>query len=201
MTLNITLIFSSRQYKIARDAVVRGAKRRSLPKNLKSVYSIFVSRIDVYTEKHCPTLIPEAQGEVGILNAKRIWTENQNFWATQEFPLDQEIIFASTGTKKPEDPADKYVSALAGSDIQTNPPGTNAAVQKMTGKTFTRMVDKMPPSNVVSAIDAKVDFADMEKTLMEEGLKKFADPQKALLALIKEKRSSLGMNDTRHPQD
>ncbi len=201
VTLNITLIFSSRQYKIARDAVVRGAKRRSLPKNLKSVYSIFVSRIDVYTEKHCPTLIPEAQGEVGILNAKRIWTENQNFWATQEFPLDQEIIFASTGTKKPEDPADKYVSALAGSDIQTNPPGTNAAVQKMTGKTFTRMVDKMPPSNVVSAIDAKVDFADMEKTLMEEGLKKFADPQKALLALIKEKRSSLGMNDTRHPQD
>jgi transaldolase len=31
----------------------------------------------------------------------------------------------------------------------------------------------------------------LEKTLMEEGLKKFADPQKALLKLIAEKRESL----------
>jgi hypothetical protein len=31
----------------------------------------------------------------------------------------------------------------------------------------------------------------MEKILMEEGLKKFADPQKALLAMIAEKRKSL----------
>lgn len=201
LTLNITLIFSSRQYREARDAVVRGAKRRGGPKSLKSVYSIFVSRIDVYTEKHCPNLIPEAQGQVGILNAKRIWAENQKFWKTQDFPLEQEIIFASTGTKKPEDPADKYVSALAGSDIQTNPPGTNAAVQKMTGKTFTRMVDVMPPAHVVADIDAKVDFDHMERTLMEEGLKKFADPQNSLLALIKEKRASLGLTDSRDPQD
>ena len=35
------------------------------------------------------------------------------------------------GTKKPGDPADKYVSALAGSDIQTNPPATNAAIQEL----------------------------------------------------------------------
>jgi Transaldolase len=201
VTLNITLIFSDRQYKAARDAVIRGAKRRSDSKGLKSVYSIFVSRIDVYTEKQNPTLIPEAQGQVGILNAKRIWTENQKFWATQSFPLQQEIIFASTGTKKPEDSADKYVSALAGSDIQTNPPGTNAAVQKMTGKTFTKQVDKMPPDNVVADINAKVDFEHMEKTLMEEGLKKFADPQKALLGLIKQKRSALGLTEARPPQD
>jgi transaldolase len=31
----------------------------------------------------------------------------------------------------------------------------------------------------------------LEKTLMEEGLKKFADPQKALLRLIAEKRAAL----------
>jgi hypothetical protein len=31
----------------------------------------------------------------------------------------------------------------------------------------------------------------LEKTLMEEGLKKFADPQKALLQLIAKKRESL----------
>ena len=38
---------------------------------------------------------------------------------------------------------------------------------------------------------SKVDFQKMEETLMDEGLKKFADPQKALVALIGEKRKSL----------
>lgn len=191
VTLNVTLIFSDRQYQAARDAVLAGAKRRSDPKTLKSVYSIFVSRIDVYTEQQVPELSDDAQGLVGIVNAKRIWEANKNFWSEQDFPLQQELIFASTGTKKPEDPKDKYVSALAGADIQTNPPATNAAVQEMEGKTFTRTVDQYPSDEILADIDAKVDFAKMEETLMEEGLKKFADPQKALLALIGEKRAAL----------
>ena len=91
----------------------------------KSVYSIFVSRLDVYTEKHVPRLSPAAQGLVGIVNAKRIWRLNQEFWADKKLPLKQEMIFASTGTKKPEDPPWKYVEAFAGSDIETNPPATN----------------------------------------------------------------------------
>ena len=33
----------------------------------KSVYSIFVSRVDVYTEKHVPSLSAAAQGQVGIV--------------------------------------------------------------------------------------------------------------------------------------
>ena len=97
--------------------------------HFKSVYSIFVSRVDVYTEKHVPDLSPAAQGQVGIVGAKRIWLENQKFWAKRPTPLRQEIIFASTGTKKPDDPPWKYVAALAGSDIQTNPPATNEAVE------------------------------------------------------------------------
>ena len=40
-------------------------------------------------------------------------------------------------------------------------------------------------------IDQKVDFAKMEQVLMEEGLKKFADPQKGLIAAIAEKRAKL----------
>ena len=37
----------------------------------------------------------------------------------------------------------------------------------------------------------QMDVNKMEHVLMEEGLKKFADPQKALLALIAEKRRAL----------
>ena len=189
ITLNVTLIFSERQYKLARDAVWKGAQRRpGGPKDLKSVYSIFVSRVDVYTDKHVPTLSKEAQGLVVIVNAKRLWQLNQQFWSDKGLRLQQEIIFASTGTKKKEDPADKYVSALAGSDIQTNPPATNEAVDKL-NRDYTRQVDHMPPKAVLDEIDAKVDPAKMENTLMEEGTLKFADPQKALLKQIADKRA------------
>lgn len=188
VTLNVTLLFTKRQYEIARDNIWRGAQKRKSLDGFKSVYSIFVSRIDVYTKKHVPDLIPEAQGLVGIVNAQRLWQENNQFWADKKLPLKQEFIFASTGTKDPADSPDKYVDALAGSDIQTNPPGTNAAIQKLAGKVFTRKVDKLPPANVLADIDKKVDFAKLETFLMDEGLAKFADPFNALLKTIASKR-------------
>jgi transaldolase len=191
VTLNVTLIFSMRQYKLARDAVWRGAQRRPTRALFKSVYSIFVSRLDVYTEKHVPQLSPQAQGLVGIVNAKRIWRENSRFWSEKQLPLAQEMIFASTGTKKPQDPPWKYVEAFAGSDIETNPPDTNEAVQR-SGRSFTRRVDELPPADVLGEIDRLVDMQKLEETLMREGIQKFADPQKALLKLIADKRAAIG---------
>ncbi|MCY2937611.1 MAG: transaldolase [Planctomycetota bacterium] len=192
ITLNVTLIFSEDQYFKAREAVWKGAQRR--PGGLttfKSVYSIFVSRLDVYTKEKVPSLSEAAQGQVGIVNAKKVWKLNQLWWADKKVPLQQEIIFASTGTKDPKDDPTKYVAAFAGSDIETNPPGTNAAVEK-SGRTFTREVDLMPPAAVVAEIEAKVSMQDLEETLMREGLSKFADPFKKLLAQIAGKRQELG---------
>jgi transaldolase len=210
VTLNVTLTFSPRQYIRARDAVWRGAQKRKSLEQFKSVYSIFVSRLDVYTWKHDPHLSAQAQGQVGIVNAKEIWKMNQDFWADKKLPLKQEIIFASTGVKvmkdlndgrkPPEFPPWNYVAAFAGSDIETNPPETNQAIEKPKPEelkkwgptpTFTRQVDKLPPKAVVDEIHAKVDPIEMERRLMEEGIEKFADPHKALLKLIGEKRRTL----------
>lgn len=190
VTVNVTLIFSMRQYEQAREAVWRGAQRRDNLDNFKSVYSIFVSRLDVYTEKAVPELSPAAQGMVGIFNAKRIWAENQRFWAERPTPLRQEIVFASTGTKKPDDPPWKYVDAFAGSDIQTNPPATNEAVAGSNQK-FTRQVDRMPSDEVCEEINRLVDMEKLEDTLMDEGIAKFANPQKKLLKLVAEKRQHI----------
>ncbi len=190
VTLNVTLIFTMRQYELARDAVWRGAKRRKALDTFKSVYSIFVSRIDQYTADNCKQLSAEAQGQYGILNAKRIWTANQRFWKGHATPLQQEIIFASTGTKNASDAPWKYVSALAGSDIQTNPPDTNAAVAA-SHQIFTKNVDKMISESLSQELDEAVDVPHMEKTLMEQGVAKFVAPQKQLLQTIQEKRGSL----------
>lgn len=187
IAVNVTLIFSERQYIAARDGCFRGAMRRTDKQNVKTVYSIFVSRLDVYTEKAVPSLGATSQGMVGIVNAKKIWKLNKEFWAGKGFALQQEMIFASTGTKKKEDPAWKYVEAFAGSDIETNPPLTNAAVEA-SGRTITRHIDEMPGTDVLNEIQAKVDMGKLEETLMREGISKFADPHKKLIEVIASKR-------------
>jgi transaldolase len=127
---------------------------------------------------------------VGIVGAKRIWAANQAFWRDKKLPHDQEIVFASTGTKKPEDPPWKYAQAFAGSDIETNPPATNEAIET-SGLTFQREVDKLPPAEILAEIDRLVNVEHLEATLMSEGLKKFSEPQKALLAQVGRKRAAL----------
>jgi transaldolase len=52
-------------------------------------------------------------------------------------------------------------------------------------------VDQLPPAEVLAEIDRKVDMAKLEEVLMREGVAKFADPHKALLKLIAQKREAL----------
>ncbi|MCC6659852.1 MAG: transaldolase [Phycisphaerales bacterium] len=188
VTINVTLIFTERQYRAARDAIWRGAqRRRNGLHEFKSVYSIFVSRVDVYTGEHVPGLGPAARGMAGILNAKRIWLANREFWSDKGLRLDQDIVFASTGVKNPDDPPDKYAAALAGGGIQTNPAATNEAVER-SPVPYTRRVDRLPPPDAVRDIDDKVDKAAMERVLMEEGIDKFIRAQEVLLGLIVQQR-------------
>lgn len=190
LCVNVTLIFSERQYYAARDACWRGIQRLGDRSKVKTVYSIFVSRVDVYTEAALPGLTPTAQGQVGIVNAKLIWKLNRDFWAAKGLPLRQEMVFASTGTKNKNDPPWKYVEAFAGSDIETNPPATNQAVEA-SGRTFTRHIHELPSAAVVEEICGTVDQVKLETALMREGIAKFAGPHKKLLSLIAEKRAAL----------
>jgi transaldolase len=191
VTINVTLVFTARQYRLAREAIWRGAlQHKSGLQDFKSVYSIFVSRVDVYAEEHVTDLSPYAQGMVGIVNAKRIWRENQEFWKDKGLRLEQGIVFASTGVKKQGVPPDKYVEAFAGGDIQTNPPATIEAVERLP-KSYTRQIDLLPPPTIVNEIDKKVDMVTLENELLKEGIKKFAEPQIELVTHIAQQRASL----------
>lgn len=190
INLNVTLMFTMRQWEAATQAIWRGAQRAGNADTLKSVYSIFISRVDVYTSKHATDLSAAAQGQVGLVNAKQIWQANQRFWQDKPVQRQQEIVFASTGAKLEGQPADFYIEQLVGSDIQTNPPQTNDAVEQL-GKTYERTLDQLPAKEIVEEIEAKIDVQRLEDALMEEGLKKFADPQKELLQVITDRRRTL----------
>jgi transaldolase len=190
VTINVTLMFTERQYRLARDAIWRGAQRRRNGLNdFKSVYSIFISRIDVYGQKRLRSLGPAAADQLGIASAKQVWRSNEAFWKDKPLRLRQEIVFASTGVKDPASPPDKYVEALVGSDIQTNPPATNDAVQRL-NKAYARTIDHSLPSEIISEIEKNVDMVELERVLLSEGTAKFADAQKDLLRQIAAKRSS-----------
>ncbi len=62
ITLNVTLIFTMDQYLAARDSVWKGAQRRSSLEDFKSVFSIFVSRVDQYTKTRLPTVVRSRTG-------------------------------------------------------------------------------------------------------------------------------------------
>ncbi|MFN3165657.1 MAG: transaldolase family protein [Phycisphaeraceae bacterium] len=190
ITLNVTLIFSERQYVAARDAVWRGRQRFGELDKFKSVYSIFISRVDVYTQKKLPELSDALQGSVGVINAKQIGIANEAFWADKGLSLKQEMIFASTGKKLDWQAEDYYIAEMAGSDILTNPPATNAAIAEM-GKTYAAASRKLPDRAVLDEFEQKVDVRALEETLMAEGTEKFADPQKKLIQTIANKRSEL----------
>jgi transaldolase len=190
VTLNVTLIFSERQYLAARDAIWRGRQRFGELDKFKSVYSIFISRVDVYTEKKLPDLSDALQGKVGVINAKQIGIANETFWADKGLALKQEMIFASTGKKLDWQAEDYYIAEMAGSDILTNPPDTNAAIADM-GKTYDPSSRTLPDQAVLDEFEQKVDIQKLEDTLMAEGTEKFADPQKKLIQTIASKRSEL----------
>lgn len=193
ITINVTLMFTLNQYRIARDAIWRGAQRRKDGlKHFKSVYSIFISRSDAYIAKNVSQLSEAASHNVGLLIAKEVWQENHQFWADKKTPLQQEIIFASTGKKLDWQPEDYYPANLAGSDIQTDPPQTIDAVDQ-SGKTYIRTVDIMPPQNIIDEIHSKVDMHKLEETLLREGTAKFAKPMHGLLDRIAAKRRELAI--------
>jgi transaldolase len=190
-SINVTLMFAPRQYLLARDAIWRGAQRRVTGlEAFKSVYSIFVSRVDSYCAAHVPALSPAARGMVGILNAKRLWRDNLEFWKGKGLRLQQEIVFASTGTKNPADPPDKYARAFAGGGIQTNPPATNDAVEA-SPTPYSKRVDELPSEGLRAEIDGKVDMAALERHLMDDGTRKFADAQRRMLSQIAQIRSAM----------
>ena len=170
VTLNVTLIFTMRQYEAARDAMWRGAQQRKSLDAFKSVYSIFVSRVDVYTEKHVPELSPAAQGQVGIVNAKRIWQANQKFWAEAAHAARSRR--SSSPAPAPRSPRTRLGNTSrhwpAATSKRIPPPPTKPS--QKSGRTFHRAPStRCRPQAVLDEIDAKVDVAASAEAADERG--------------------------------
>jgi transaldolase len=204
--INVTLIFSLQRYREVVEAYLRGLERLVAaggdPKNVYSVASFFVSRVDTEADKRLEAIgTKEAlalRGKLAVANAKLAYEHYQEAFSGPRWDFlagkganPQRCLWASTSTKNPEYSDVLYVEELIGPDtVNTMPEETIEAFQdhgEVRGDTIEKSVKKAHEL-MKDIAKAGVDYDDVTKTLELEGVQKFADSFAELLDGVMQKR-------------
>ncbi len=204
VNVNITLMFSQRDYEAVASAFLRGAARAPRPERLASVASFFVSRVDSKLDLQLAALgRPEAAelaGTVGIANSKLAYRRFQELFEGEAFaPLarrsvrPQRVLWASTSAKNPAYRDVLYVEELIGPHtVNTLPPETLEAFRDH-GRVRQSLTEDVEGARRRLAALARlgIDLDRATAELQQEGVAKFVEPYDKLLATLEAKRASL----------
>ncbi|PRQ11915.1 transaldolase [Corynebacterium sp. 13CS0277] len=206
ISVNVTLIFSEAQYRKVVAAYLDGIARAHAAgkdvSRIRSVASVFVSRIDTEVDKRLDAIGTEdalaARGVAGLAGAYACYGAFKELFAAATLPEGAHVqrpLWASTGVKNPAYPATLYVDQLAGPDtVNTMPQGTIDALLEGAGLDG----DTLTPgaltahSQLQRVTDAGVDLADVYATVEREGVEKFVDSWTALLNELDTKLAAQG---------
>lgn len=191
--VNVTLLFSLKQYVAAADAVLRGIERRidaGLNPNVASVASVFISRWDVAVANRVPACL---RNQLGIAIAKRVYFAYQSLLGSERWQRvlnfgarPQRLLWANTGMKDPTTADVLYVASLAAPlTINTMPEATLKAFADH-GKLNGRLsIDASHGDNVLMQF-AKVgiDLTVLAIQLQDEGARSFVDAWNDLMKVI-----------------
>lgn len=215
VNVNVTLMFSLEQYDRVADAYMRGLERRLKQgeelRGVASVASFFVSRVDVKVDAMLDELDrPEAvelRGKIGIANAKMAYqrfteTLQSARWSrlAEEGARVQRVLFGSTSTKDPAYPDTLYADNLIGPQtVNTLPPDTIAAFLDHGAVAPTLTSDLIAARAHLDALGRLgIDLDKVTHELLDEGVKKFADPFNELLDAIRAKCAALQPGEKTH---
>ncbi len=198
--VNVTLLFSDRQYVAAADAFMRGIERRidaGLPPDVGSVASIFISRWDVAVTGKVPETL---NNQLGIAVAKRAYKAYLDLLRSPRWmraynagARPQRLLWASTGTKDPKASTTLYVEALAAPfTVNTLPEGTLKALAEPCGIGATMPADGGDCEEVLARFAAaKIDIDALALRLQDEGAKSFVNSWNELMDVIGSKSAVL----------
>jgi transaldolase/glucose-6-phosphate isomerase len=203
INVNITLMFSVHQYEAILESFMGGleelASRGGDPRNVSSVASFFVSRVDTAVDEKLVELGDMTlQGQAGVANAKLAYSKFREAFASPRWKrLEargariQRPLWASTSTKNPAYPDTLYVDSLVGRNtINTIPPATlRAALDhgRLVEDAVERGLDAARKTISVLS-DLGIDLADVADELEDEGIAKFTESLDKLLVSIERKR-------------
>ncbi|WP_151548614.1 MULTISPECIES: transaldolase [Corynebacterium] len=197
ISVNVTLIFSVARYREVVAAYIEGIQRAAENghdvSTIHSVASFFVSRLDTEVDARLEKIGSEdalaLRGKAGVANARRAYDVFQELFAAADLPAGTHVqrpLWASTGVKNPDYPADLYVTELVGPHtVNTMPEATIDATLAASAKGETLTGHSAESDELFSQLDALgVDFEDVFDTLEREGVEKFVDSWNDLLEKI-----------------
>jgi transaldolase len=209
INVNVTLIFSLEQYKKTAAAYVEGIarllKNKGDARSVRSVASVFVSRIDTAADKLLDQLqgqneAASLRGKAAVANSNLIYREYTEIFSGDAFKgMDkqgasvQRVLWGSTGTKNPAYSDIKYVAELIARDtVNTVPENTLEAFldHGMVQETITADADEA--QGVIDALHRLgIDINDVCTKLLEDGVIAFEQSFDSLLDAIEKKTRSM----------
>jgi transaldolase len=198
--VNVTLLFSTDQYKAAADSYMRGLERRveaGLSADVRSVASLFVSRWDVAVSSKVPA---ELRNTLGMAVSRQAYKAYLDILASDRFQRlenvgarAQRLLFASTGTKDKTASDTLYIAGLAAPNTVNTMPEETLLAFADHGATASALARDGGDAEAVLAafVKAGVDLTALAAQLQSEGAKGFVKSWNELLGAIESKSKVL----------
>ncbi|HUP93451.1 MAG TPA: transaldolase [Burkholderiales bacterium] len=200
-SVNVTLMFSLDHVRDVSRAYMKGieqwlAHSGADPRPVKSVASLFLSRVDTLVDKRLDALGGDAllmRGQAGVALAKLAYQEYKNVFGGPLFsPLaakgarKQYLLWASTGTKNPAYSDVMYVEPLIGPEtINTLPDATLSAFRDHGRAALTIEEDLDRARRVFADLGRYgILMGEIGDELQKDGVKLFQQSFEQLIALM-----------------
>ncbi len=213
ININITLIFSVARYREVMEAYLSGLETRldrgQPVKNVASVASFFVSRVDTAVDKILDQKIGSAKdlaqaslfrqllGQAAIANSKVAYAEFEELFTSERFRALksagaqlQRPLWASTGTKNPAYRDVLYVESLIGPNtVNTIPPATLEAFRDH-GQVSETLIEGLDEAKKIleKLAFAGVALSAVTEDLEKAGVELFNEAYLKIIKRIQEKR-------------
>jgi len=207
ININVTLMFSLEQYDQIAQAYISALEKRAANvhnlKQIASVASIFVSRLDTQVDKMLESYkTPKAEalkGRIGIANAKMVYQRFKEYFQSERWERlaekgarIQRVLYGSTGTKNPEYSDVMYVENLIGPNtVNTIPPKTLEAFldHGIVALTLESGLDEAR-AQLNDLAELGISLDEVTQQLLDEGVENLK-PYDALIKTITEKKMEL----------
>jgi transaldolase len=216
VNVNITLLFSIEAHRSVIEAYMAGLEDRLAAgkdiSGISSVASFFVSRVDSEVDTRLDAIAAKGdaalkdramalKGRAAVANAKLAYKLFQEMFGSERWAKLaargaqlQRPLWASTSTKNPAYRDVVYVEELIGPDtVNTMPPATAEAFKDH--GTVERTVDRnlREAQRVMEQLaEIGIDFNDVTKKLLVDGLASFQKSFDSLIAGLERKTKTLG---------
>ena len=197
INVNVTLIFGLSRYYAVMQSYVEGLKLRVINgkrlNGIASVASFFLSRIDTLVDSLLNDTGQEIKGQTAIACAKIAYQQYKNKFGSDAFAVlaekgaqVQRLLWASTGTKNPDESDIKYVEPLIGIGTVNTLPVATLNAYRDHGNPANRIENNMPEAEkvLVKLQELGIDVEMITHQLEDEGVEKFNQPFDKLIKTI-----------------